>query len=286
MRSSDVATRFGLRLSTQSIFPLAILTALILPVLLVAPLHAQNLEQVEVGPPPLHRAGPPAPGATAKELESRGDELQSQKYYLDAIDYYQAALRKDPRNAVLINKVGMQQLLLHRWREARKSFDQAIKIDNKYANAYANLAVVYYEEQSYTKSIRNYDKAIELDGQEAVFYNNRAAALFAKKQYQKAMEDYSKALQLEPDIFDRASRGQGVQAKLPSPQDIAHYDYVLAKLFAKSGSADRSLHYLKKAMEEGYKDIKNVYKDDEFSSLRKDPRFAELMAAKTLAIPD
>ena len=42
----------------------------------------------------------------------------------------------------------------------------------------------------------------------------------------------------------------------------------------------------KKAMEEGYKDIKNVYKDNEFSSLRKDPRFAELMAVKTTAISD
>jgi tetratricopeptide (TPR) repeat protein len=284
MRSSDVATLFGLRVSTQSIFPLAVLTALILPTLLIAPLQAQNLEQVEVGPPPLHRAEPPVPSATAKELESRGDELQSQKYYLDAIDYYQAALRKDPRNAVLTNKVGMQQLLLHRWREARKSFDQAIKLDKKYANAYANLAVVYYEDWSYTKAIRNYDKAIQLDGDEAVFYNNRGAALFAKKQYQKAAEDYAKALQLDPEIFERSSRGPGIQAQLPSPQDIARYDYVLAKLFAKSGSPDRSLHYLKKAMEEGYKDIKNVYKDEEFSSLRKDPRFAELMASKTVAI--
>jgi len=77
-----------------------------------------------------------------------------------------------------------------------------------------------------------------------------------------------------------------VQAQLPSPQDRARYDYVLAKLYAQRGIADRSLHYLKKAMEDGYKDIANVYKDDEFTELRKDPRFAELMAAKTTSIPE
>ena len=39
-------------------------------------------------------------------------------------------------------------------------------------------------------------------------------------------------------------------------------------------------------MEEGYKDIKKAYTDNEFSELRKDPRFAELMQSKTTAIPD
>ena len=92
-------------------------------------------------------------------------------------------------------------------------------------------------------------------------------------------------MELDPDIFERTSHG-GVLAQLPSPEDQARYDYVLAKLYARTGVPDRSLHYLKKAMEEGYKNIKDVYKDNEFSTLRKDPRFAELMAAKTTAIPD
>ena len=55
----------------------------------------------------------------------------------------------------------------------------------------------------------------------------------------------------------------------------------MAKLYAKMGFSDRSLEYLRKALEEGYKDLKNVYKDTEFAELRKDKRFTELMATKT-----
>lgn len=283
MRSSRLATLFGSALSSLLTFSLLVAGV---TGLFVIPLQAQSLEQMEVGPPPLHRAEPPAPSATARDLEARADELQAEKDYLDAIDYYQAALAKDPRNVVLMDKIGVSQMQLHRWRDSKRTFDRAIKTDKKYANAYANLAVVFYEEESMNKAIRYYDKAIELDGDEAVFYNNRGAALFAKKQFEKAMVDYAKAVQLDPDILERTARGGGIQARLPSPQDRAHYDYVLAKLYARNGVPDRSLHYLKKAMEEGYKDIKNVYKDSEFSDLRKDPRFAELMAAKTPAIPD
>ena len=279
MRSSRQVKPYGVVLSTLSI--LAFLTFLLVP---TPPLFAQNSEQVQVEPPPVHRVAPPMAGASARELEAIGDQLQADKNYLDAIDYYEAALNKDQSNAVLMNKVGMSQLMLRRYKEARKSFDHAVKVEKNYANAYANMAVVYYQEGSYGKSIRYYDKAVQLDGTQAVFYNNRAAALFAKKQFEKATADYNKALQLDPDILERASRGAGVQAKLPSPGDIAHYDYVIAKLFARNGSADRSLHYLKKAMEEGYPHIKDVYTDAEFSSVRKDPRFAELMAAKTVVV--
>jgi len=60
----------------------------------------------------------------------------------------------------------------------------------------------------------------------------------------------------------------------------------VAKLYAKMGFSDRSLEYLRKAMEEGYKDLKNVYKDTEFAGLRKDKRFTDLMAAKAPALPD
>jgi hypothetical protein len=57
-------------------------------------------------------------------------------------------------------------------------------------------------------------------------------------------------------------------------------------MYARLGITERSLLYLRKAMEEGYREIGRVYRDNEFAGLRKDPRFAELMSARPAAIPE
>jgi len=253
--------------------------------ILVHSLQAQSTEQLEVGPPPLRRVEPPGPGASPEELEQRGDDLRVEKNFLDAIDYYQAALKIAPGNASLFNKIGMCQLQLHRDKEAKKSFERSIKTDRNHADAYNNLGATYYDMHNNNAAIKQYLKAISLKDDAAAYYSNLGTAYFGKKQFEQAIQCYAKAVGLDPDVFDRNSRG-GLQARLASPEDRAHYDYVLAKMYAREGVNDRSLHYLKKAMEEGYSNIKNVYKDNEFSALRKDPRFAELMASKTPAIPD
>ena len=133
--------------------------------------------------------------------------------------------------------------------------------------------------------MKQYRRAIALDDTSASFYSNMGAALFSKKEFEPAVLSYQRAMQLDPDVFEHTSHA-GVQAQLPSPGDRARYDYTVAKLYAKMGFSDRSLQYLRKAMEEGYKDFKNVYKDAEFAGLRKDKRFTELMASKPTTLPE
>ena len=242
-------------------------------------------EQVQITPPLIRTVDPPAPDATAADLEVRADQLRSSKLYLDALDYYRAAMAKKPHDARLLNKAGITHLMMQHYKEAKKSFEQSIKADGTFADAYNNLGVVLYEQKRYGAAIKQYRKAIDLDSNSASFFSNLGAAHFSKKEFEPAVLAYEHALELDPDVFERTSRG-GVQAQLPSPEDRARYDYTVARLYAKMGASERSLEYLRKAMEDGYKDLKNVYKDEEFSELRKDPRFTELMAAKTPALPD
>jgi len=247
--------------------------------------RAQVSEQVQVQPPLMRIVEPPSPDATAAALESRADELHEQKLFLDAIDYYRAALAKAPNDAHLWNKVCRTQLMITRWHDAQKSCEHSIKADRNFADPYNNLGVAFYGQLKFRASIKQYERAIALDDLSASFYSNLGAAYFARKEYDKAGLAYQRAMELDPGVFERSSRS-GLQAQLPSPEDRARYNYTVARLYAKMGLSDRSLEYLKKAMEEGYKDFKNVYKDAEFAELRKDKRFTELMAAKTPSLPE
>lgn len=247
--------------------------------------QASHSDQVQVTPPLLRMVEPPSPAATAADLEKRADELRGEKLYLDALDYYRAALTKTHETAGLLNKIGITALMMQRYGEAKKSFERSIKENRMFADAYNNLAVVYYEQRKYGSAIKHYQKAISIDNSSASFYSNLGAALFSKKQFEKAVQAYQHAMELDPDVFERSSRA-GVQAQLPSPEDRARYDFTVAKLYAKMGLSDRSLEYLRKAREEGYKDFNDVYKDVEFAQVRKDKRFAEMVAQKVPALPE
>jgi tetratricopeptide (TPR) repeat protein len=247
--------------------------------------QVSHSEQVQIAPPLVRAIDPPAPDATAADLERQADQLRSQKLYLDALDYYRAALGKKPNDAHLLNKIGITELMMQRYKEARKSFERAIRCDHEFGDAYNNLGVIFYEGKRFGAAVKQYEKAIARDNTSASFFSNLGAAYFSKREFERAVSAYQHALELDPEVFARTSRG-GVQAQLPSPEDRARYDYTVAKLYAKMGFSEQSLEYLRRAMEAGYKDLKNVYKDVEFAELRKNPRFTELMSTKTPVISD
>jgi tetratricopeptide (TPR) repeat protein len=242
-------------------------------------------ESVQVTPPLMRHAEPPSPTASREQLEVRGDQLRAEKAYLDALDYYRAALAKGQHDAAIWNKSAITELFLQRFKESKKELERATHLDPGFSDAFNNLGVVFYLQKKYENAIKWYEKAIKIRPDSASYYSNLGAAYFSKKDFEKATLAYNHAVQLDPGVFENSSH-VGVSAQMSSPEDRAHFEYVLAKLFAKQGDSDRSLLYLKRALEEGYKGIDNVYKDPEFERLRSDARFTQLMAARPPAIPE
>jgi tetratricopeptide (TPR) repeat protein len=220
------------------------------------------------------RVPPPPENATAAELEQQGDQLRGQKAYLDSIDYYRAALKKQ-ETAVLHNKVGISLLLLERNSEARKAFERAIKLDKTYPEAYNNLGALNYNSRKYGAAVKEYKKAIRLAAENASFHSNLGTAYFSQKDFDHATREYQRAMEIDPQIFDRSPSG-GVAVKLVTSNDLGHFHYVMAQMYGQHGDQERCKHYLSKANEEGYP-IKSALHDNEFASLRKDPNFVEFV---------
>jgi tetratricopeptide (TPR) repeat protein len=254
------------------------LVAVVTGVLSVSlPLIASDQQQPSTQPPMISLTT-----GTPPELEREGDQLRAQKRYLDAVDYYNAAIEKQP-TALLWNKKGIALLFLQHNKDAKKSFEQAVRLDSNSAEGYNNLGFIAQSEKRFNRAVKYYEKALTIRPNSATFHYNLGAAYFAKHDFAKASQEYHTSYQLDPDIFQRVSK-TGVMAQSSSPEDRAAFSFMVARMYAESGDVEHSLEYLRKAMEEGYKNINKVYTDSEFASLRTDKRFAELMAQKPQAI--
>jgi tetratricopeptide (TPR) repeat protein len=229
-----------------------------------------------LAPPP---AAEPQPTANLTP-EMLGDILMVRKRYQDAIDVYHASASRDP---VLWNKTGIAyNQLPNQLDQARKAYQQAIKLRPNYVEAINNLGTVYYAKKSYRRAISYYQKAINLapqDPRSASFYLNLGIAFFARKQYEQCAAANQMALNLDPDVFER--RGNfGATLENRDIGERARYHYFMAKMYAKAGRNDLSLQYLRKALEEGFKEKDKLMKDPEFAAMRETPEFKELLAVE------
>jgi tetratricopeptide (TPR) repeat protein len=205
--------------------------------------------------------------------EMRGDIFMARKMYREAVDAYQDGSKSD---SVLLNKTGIAYHQMMDLRTARKYYERAIKSNPKYAEAINNLGTVYYADKSFRRAINQYKKALRYSPESASIYSNLGTAYFARKDYKDATVAYEKALSLDPEVFEsRNTRGVLLQER--SVEERAKFHYYLAKTYAKAGQNDRALLYIRKSIEEGFKEKKKFQEDPEFAKLRDLPEFKELM---------
>lgn len=211
----------------------------------------------------------------ALSAEMRGDILMARKRYREAIDAYKEGTWSNP--AVRANKIGIAYHQMLEIDLARKQYEEAIKLDRQYSEAINNLGTVYYAKKNYRRAVNQYNKALKLAPKSASIYSNLGTAQFARKKYKEAMEAYEQALALDPEVFERRN-SHGVLLQERTVQERAKFHFYLAKTYAKAGATDRALLYIRKSLEEGFKDRAKFREDPEFAKLQDLPEFQQLMA--------
>lgn len=210
------------------------------------------------------------------QLEKAGDSYRAQKDYEHAIPYFREAILKDRKSATLRNKLGLAELQAGQSEQARYDFEAAGKLDPKFADAFNNVGAVYYMQNKQGQAVKYFKKAVALDETRASFHVNLGAAWFSQKKFERAINEYARALELNPQVLEEHSK-IGVSAQVANTEDRGKFYYMLAKIQAKRGDADGCLLSLKKAKENGYRDLGNVYKEEEFSRMWSDARLTQLV---------
>lgn len=253
----------------HGLFPSLVLTAAALLLLPGRSLRADTS---------LQNPSPAPPAATTLSAEERGDIFMARQEYLAAIDAY----RQAPVNAVTLNKLGIAYHHLFALDEARKDYQKALLIRPNYPEALNNLGAAYFVQRRYKEAIKLYRRALRLMPHSAVIAANLGTAYFARGKYTDGLESYQRAFALDPGVFDGDS-SQLIQGPTDS-HDRARQDYCLAELFAEAGNQARAIEFLRKALNDGFRDRNRLMQDTEFTKLRTTAEFAQLMAEEKIQL--
>ncbi len=229
---------------------------------------------------------PPAPAAPTKviPLEQRADIFMARKNYADAADYYYRALKLASfKDAAVWNKLGIAFQQESKFHSARQAYTNATRVDKNFAEAWNNIGTAYFMEKKIGKSVKYYQRAIELKRYNASFHLNLGISYSHLKKYEQAVEEYRTALGIDPKVMLHESAvGTVVHT---GGTDVEYYFY-MAKAFASIGNAEDAVHYLRRALEDGFNNQKRISEDPDFKKISEYPAFVELMKNPPVAIKD
>jgi tetratricopeptide (TPR) repeat protein len=212
----------------------------------------------------------PAPLSPKQMQEERAKVQMAEKRYEAAIQSYQDLLKADPKNAVFMNMIGIAYLDLSNYDQAKKYFARSSKADKKYASAVNNLGMVYYHQKNFRGAIREYQKAAVIDPNQAGTHSNLGFAYYNTNKFPEAAAEFQKALELDPSIFERNDRA-GAMVQDRSVTNHGLFFFMMAKVYAQKRDAAHCAEYLRKSLDEGYKDVGKAATDPAFKVVINDP---------------
>ena len=147
--------------------------------------------------------------------------------------------------ANVLNSRGIEQERLDNFEKAEGSYNAAIEINPRYANAYNNLGNIKLKYGKYPGAITDYNRAIQLNSAFVEAYCNRGIAKENMGDYSGAAEDFDKAVEINSKYTDAyCRRGMIKQILADYLGAIADFDKVIE---LDPGSREKMMKFQKEA---------------------------------------
>lgn len=197
------------------------------------------------------------------------------KDYTLARQEFSLALNLNPKSPRVNNLIGLTYFRQQDYDMAEMYFQRAIKLDPGFSLGYLNLGAVYAMRQLYPKAREYYEKTISLAPGLVAAYYSLGAVCFQMGDDEGALNYLSKGLELEPDFLEKHPDSlAGLSMKGNS---LAELYFSFARLYAARQDLDRTVDYLTKAKQAGFKDWKRIEQETEFEKVRNNPAVREFL---------
>jgi len=198
-----------------------------------------------------------------------------QKDYFMAKEELKLALNLNPNSVRANNLMGLAYFREKNYDYAEMYFQKAVKVDPKFAAGYLNIGAVYAMKELYPKAREYYERALAIAPDLIAAYYSLGAVYFQLGDQQTGISYLLKGLELDPDFLEKHS--DSITGLPMKGSALPELNFAFAKLYASRGDIERTVDYLVRAKQCGFKDWKRIETEPEFASIKEDPRLKEFL---------
>ena len=162
--------------------------------------NPQSTSALDVAPIP--KASPPtrlSNPQSARDFYARGITKLDQFNYQESVEDFNQAIRLDSKYTEAYFKRGYVYTWLRKYSEALVDFNQVIAIDPNYLDGYLNRGWTQISLQNNQAALEDFNRAIRLNPNYAITYAHQGMAYLKLGKYEEALESSKQAIRLDPN---------------------------------------------------------------------------------------